>query len=405
MPQFTAYNWIMLFEFRPCRALVRPGVALSLAAVLVAPAGFSADVQVLEEIIAKVNGDIITRGEIDRTRRAIEAELRQGQNLTGQRLRQALTQREKDVLRERIDQLLLVQKGKELNVNVDQEFSKYTAQIMRDLKIADQEKLQAMVREQTGQSFEDFKNEWKNAQITQRVIREQVSRNVSVPKEEIRKYYDEHKTEFQRQERVFLRQILVSTQGKDAAGVAAADKKAKDLVARARKGERFPELARDNSDAPTAQQGGDMGTWQKGQLRKDIEDAIWDKQRNYVTDPIKVDEGFLILRVDEHQKEGQAEFEEVESEIMEKLFAPRFQPAIREYLTKLRQDAFLEIKSGWIDTGAAPGKNTTWTDPAQLKPETVTKEEVAQQKRRKRLLWAVPIPGTTGKPKTSSSRK
>ncbi|BDC52053.1 chaperone SurA [Bryobacterales bacterium F-183] len=372
-----------------------------------AAALLAADVQLIEEIIAKVNGDIITRGELARQRRQIEAELRATGNVPAARIQQALQDREKDILRERIDQLLLVQKGKELSINVDQDFSKYQAELQRRFNQPDPEKFQAFVREQTGMPYEDFRNDWKNGQITQRVVREQVSRSINIPREELRKYYDEHKTEFVRQERVFLRQILVSTDGKDEAGIAAAEKKAKDLVARAKKGERFPELARDNSDAPTAQQGGDMGPWEKGKLREDIEKLVWDKPRNYVSDPIRVPEGFLILRVDEHQKEGQAELEEVESEIMEKFYGQRFQPALREYLTKLRQDAFLEIKNGWVDTGAAPGKNTAWSDPAQLKPETITKEEVAAQTRRRRLLWAIPIPGTsvTAKPKASSSKR
>ncbi|MBS1835794.1 MAG: peptidylprolyl isomerase [Acidobacteria bacterium] len=372
-----------------------------------AAALLAADVQLIEEIIAKVNGDIITRGELAKQRRQIEAELRATGNVPAARIQQALQEREKDILRERIDQLLLVQKGKELNINVDQDFSKYQAELQRRFNQSDPEKFQAFVREQTGMPYEDFRNDWKNGQITQRVVREQVSRSVNIPREELRKYYDEHKTEFVRQERVFLRQILVSTDGKDDAGIAAAEKKAKDLVARARKGERFPELARDNSDAPTAQQGGDMGPWEKGKLREDIEKLVWEKPRNYVTDPIRVPEGFLILRVDEHQKEGQAELEEVEGEITEKFYSQRFQPALRDYLTKLRQEAFLEIKSGWVDTGAAPGKNTAWSDPAQLKPETITKEEVAAQTRRRRLLWAIPIPGTsvTSKPKSSSSKR
>lgn len=372
-----------------------------------AAALLAADVQLIEEIIAKVNGDIITRGEVAKQRRQIEAELRATGNVPAARIQQAVTEREKDILRERIDQLLLVQKGKELNINVDQDFSKYQAELQRRFNQSDPEKFQAFVREQTGLPYEDFRNDWKNAQITQRVVREQVSRSINVPRDEMRKYYDEHKTEFIRQERVFLRQILISTDGKDEAGIAAAEKKAKDLVARTKKGERFPDLARDNSDAPTAQQGGDMGPWEKGKLREDIEKLVWDKPRNFVSDPIRVPEGFLILRVDEHQKEGQAELEEVEGEIMEKFYGQRFQPALREYLTKLRQDAFLEIKSGWVDTGAAPGKNTAWSDPAQLKPETITKEEVAAQTRRRRLLWAIPIPGTsvTSKPKASSSKR
>src|SRR5438445_13443004 len=114
-----------------------------------------------------------------------------------------------------------------------------------------------------------------------------------------------------------------------------------------------------------------------------------------------------MIRIEEKFKPGQAEFEEVKNEIMEKLYMPRMQPAVREYLTRLRQDAFLEIKPGYTDAFAAPGKDTAWKDPAQLKPETVTKEEVANKGRRKRLLWAVPIPGTSttsSKPGSSKSR-
>jgi hypothetical protein len=73
---------------------------------------------------------------------------------------------------------------------------------------------------------------------------------------------------------------------------------------------------------------------------------------------------------------------------------PQMQPKVRELLTKLRMDAFLEIRAGYVDSGAAPGKNTAWVDPAQLRPETTTKEEVASRKHMKRLLWTLPIPGT-----------
>jgi parvulin-like peptidyl-prolyl isomerase len=374
-------------------------VGFSLAAGL----ALAADISVVDEIIAKVNGDIITRSEILKSRKQLQADLVQ-QKVPAAQMAQALAEGEKDLLRSRIDQLLLIQKAKELNVNVEGELSKYFADLQRQAKIAEPEKFQQYVREQSGMSFEDFKNEVRNGMLTQQVIRQEVSRKVSIPKEELRRYYDEHKEEFVRQDQVFLRELLVSTDGKDAAGVALAEKKAKDLAARARKGEKFPELAQNNSDAVTAQQGGWLGGFERNQLLEQIANDVWDKPRGYVTDPIRVATGFLIVKVDEHTKAGQAAFEEVENEVMEKLFAPRMQPAIREYLTKLRVDAFLEIKPGWVDSGAAPGKNTAWTDPAQLRPETISKTEVENQKRRKKLLWAVPIPGTSAKPKTSSSR-
>jgi hypothetical protein len=130
-------------------------------------------------------------------------------------------------------------------------------------------------------------------------------------------------------------------------------------------------------------------------LRKELEDLVFGQERGYVTDPIRTPNGFLILRVDEHYAKGLQPFEAVQDEVMNRVYMPKLQPALREYLTKLRQDAFLEIRSGYVDSGAAPGKDTAWRDPAKLVPETITKEEVAAQTRRRRLLWLIPIPGTS----------
>jgi peptidyl-prolyl cis-trans isomerase SurA len=376
---------------------------LSLLLLLGAGIASAADVTVIEQIVAKVNGDIITRGEIERTRRQMEADMRQ-RGATPAQIQEAMAERAKNILRERIDQLLLVQKGKELDIKVDTDVTKYIADLQLKSKIADPEKFQAYIKEQTGMSFEDFKSETKNGLLTQRVIGQEVQSRINVSRAEIEKYYNEHKDEFVREDRVFLRQILISTDGKDAAGVAASEKKAKDIVTRARKGEKFFELAQANSDdANTAQQGGDIGSFTRGQLRKDIEDVMFKAERGYVTDPMKQPNGFLILRLEETHKKGLASVEEVENEIRDKLYRPLFDPKIREYLTRLRVDAFLEIREGFLDTGAAPGKDTRWQDPATLRPETVTVEELSTKLRHKKLLWAIPMPGTH-RPATSSSR-
>jgi len=365
---------------------------------------FAADVHLVEEIITKVNGDIVTRSELDRSRKQMGAEL-QTRGVKGDALTKAMQEREKDILRDRIDQLLLVQKANLLSINVDSELSKYMADIQLQNKITDSEKFQQWIREQTGMTWEDFRLETKNGMLTQRVIRQEVGGKISVPKPELQKYYQEHKKEFEREEQVFLREIFLNAEGKDEKAVAAADKKSKDLVARLRKGEKFPEMARDNSDSQSAQQGGDIGAWKRGSLDKKIEEIVFNQQRNYISDPIRTPNGFLILRIEERHKAGLPAFEEVENEITEKLYMPLFQPRVREYLTKLREEAFLEIKDGYIDTSAAPGKLTKWSDPAQLKPETVTKEEVASRIRRRRLLWMAPVPGTkTTVAKTSRSK-
>jgi peptidyl-prolyl cis-trans isomerase SurA len=365
---------------------------------------FAAEIGTVEEIVAKCNGDIITRTDLARARQQLITEMREN-GLAGSALEQALAEREKNLLRDKIDQLLMVQKAKDLDINVDSDVTKQLAKIQQDSGIADPDKFHDFVKEQSGMPFEDFKDEMKKGMLTQRVIREEVSDKIPVKHEDVEKYYNEHKSEFVREERLYLRQILISTDGKDAAGLAAADKKAKDLVSRARRGERFAEMARDNSDdAATAKDMGALPPFKKGDLAPDLEALVWNQPKGYITDPIRRPNGFLILRVEEHQKAGQAELSEVENEVTDRLMRPRMEPALREFLTKLRQDAFLEIKADYIDTGAANGKDTAWMDPAQLKPETISKTEVETVIHRKRLLWMVPVPGTTTGVTSSSSK-
>lgn len=372
---------------------------LCLAAGFLLPA---AEPIVIEQIVAKVNGEIITRSELERMKKNMADEMRQ-RGAKPAEIAEALKEREKDFLREKIDAMLLVQKGRDLSINLDPEVIKYVANLQRQSGIADPDKFQAYIRENTGMTYEDYKAEIKNSMLTRRVIGQEVSSKIVIPKAEVRKYYDEHQAEFQREERIFLREIFLNIEGKSDAEKAAVEKKAKDLVARARKGEKFTDLARDNSDSDTAKNEGELPPSKKGELRKEIEEKVWAAKRNEVLDPIPFPNGWLILKVEEQHKAGLASFEEVEGEAMNKLFEPRMQPAVREYLTRLRSDAFLEIREGYVDTAAAAGKSTKWSDPAQLKPETVTRAEVASQKRRKRLLF-VPVPGTsTGNISTSKS--
>ncbi len=378
------------------------GAVLAFAAACFAADDFT----VVDQIVAKVNGDIVSQDEIQKYARELAQELKaQAQGANPQQLQQEYEKRQKDVLRDRIDELLLIQKGKELNVNVDSEVTKYLATLQRQSGLTDPDKFHDWIRQQTGMSYEDFLSESKNRSLTQEVIGQEVGRHINITDKEVQDYYNAHKQDFVRDEKVFLSEILISTDGKDAAGAAAAEKKAKQIADEASKGERFADLARDNSDATTAKDGGALGGYKKGDLSKQIEDAVWNLPKGAVTQPIKIATGFEIFKIEDHTKAGLESLADAKPEIENILYGPKMQPKVREYLTQLRKQAFLQIKPGFVDTGAAPGQNTTWQDPAQLKPETVTKKEVEQKTRHKKLLWVVPIPGTqttvTGK---SSSR-
>ena len=379
--------------------------SLLFALACFASLSFAADnPKVVDQIVAKVNGDIVSQDELERFTKELSAQLK-AQGLSGLQYQQELASHEKDVLRDRIDELLLTEKGKELNINVDSEVSKYMANLQRQSGIVDTDKFHDYVRQQSGMSFEDFQQEARNNMLTREVIGQEVGRKINITDQEVEAYYKAHQSEFIREEKVFLSEILISTQGKDAAGVAAAEKKAKQIAAEAARGERFTDLARDNSDAATAKDGGVLGSYKKGEMSAEIEAAVWNKPKGYITQPIKLPTGFDIFRVDDHSKAGLASLADVKPEIENQLYGPKMQPKVRDYLTELRKQAFLQVKPGFVDTGAAPGQDTKWQEVAQLKPETVTKAEVEQKTRHKRLLGVIPIPGTettvTGK---SSSR-
>jgi hypothetical protein len=216
-------------------------------------------------------------------------------------------------------------------------------------------------------------------------------RNINVSEAELQKYYEEHKADYMRKEsQVFFSQIVISTEGKTPEQAAAAEKKAKDVAARAKKGEKFAELARDNSDdVETAKNGGYVGAMTRGIMDKSVEDVMFKEKKGFVTDPIKLRQSYLILKVEDRVEAGQASFEEAKNDIQERLVQPKSTPKVRAFLSRLREDAFLEIKEGYVDSGAVPGKDTRWKDVAQLKPQTITKEEVAAR-RRKHILWVIP---------------
>src|ERR1035441_9504590 len=143
------------------------------------------------------------------------------QGLSGARLQQAVDEVVANALRDEIDTLLLVQKGKDLNINVDADVTRRLAEIQVQPKISDPDKFQAFIRENTGMGYEDFKLQMKNQMLTQRVIGQEVARTVTVPEAEAQKFYDEHKSEYIRKEsQVFLSQIVISIGGKSAEQVA-----------------------------------------------------------------------------------------------------------------------------------------------------------------------------------------
>ena len=361
---------------------------LPLAGLTLATA-LTADVLILEEIIVKVNAGIILRSEYERTLEQDRRELLADPALTDAEREEQLRVREKSVLRDMIDQRLLVQKGEELGIEVEAQVLRQRDEIMRRNNIESTDDFEAWVLERTGEPAEDLMDRMRENFLSQAVLGQEVSRRVIVTRDEIEEYYEARKDDFMRSEGVRLSQILISLEG----DADAKRKQAEEVHERVQRGEPFAEMARRFSeDEATKELGGDIGIYRRGMLREEIESAVFGQRQGHITDIIEVPNGLLILRVDQNFSEGLAELEEVQEEIRATISGPRFQPEIRKYLGELRTQSYIEIRPGYADEGAVEGMNTAWSDPSRLAPLTTTREEVIRTRRRKRLLWMIPLP-------------
>jgi peptidyl-prolyl cis-trans isomerase SurA len=351
---------------------------LLLVCLAALPPVLSADT-VVEEIIARINNQIVTRTEYVRSKDQLKQEAQQQDPANADKI---VAERDKDVLRDLIDQQLLLDKGKDLGITADTEVIKRLDEMRKEMKLESMEDLEKAAVGQ-GISFEDFKQNLKNQIITQQVISKEVGSRMNISKEELQKFYDDHKSQMERPEQIRLSELLISTdkKGKEAPTedpqvLAAAQAKADGLLAQIRKGAAFDETAKKNSDGPTAAQGGDLGYFKRGALAKELEDKTFAMKPGEVSDVIRTRQGFVILKVTEHQQAGVPPLNEIEPKVQDAIYMEKLQPALRAYLQHLREDAFIDIKPGYVDTGASPN---------QTKPvETTAKDAGAKELKKKK---------------------
>ncbi len=356
----------------------KPLPTLMLICCAALPAVLSADT-VVEEIIARINNQIITRTEYVRSKDQLKQEAQQQDPANADKI---IAEKDKDVLRDLIDQQLLLDKGKDLGITADTEVIKRLDEMRKEMKLESMEDLEKAAVSQ-GYSFEDFKQNLKNQIITQQVISKEVGSRMNISKEEMQQFYDQHKNQMERPEQIRLSELLVSTEKKakdvpadDPQQLAAAQAKAEGLLAQIRKGAAFDEVAKKNSDGPTAAQGGDLGYFKRGALAKELEDKTFAMKPGDVSDVVRTKQGFIILRVAEHQVAGVPPLSEIEPKVQDAIYMEKLQPALRAYLQHLREDAFIDIKAGYVDTGASPN---------QTKPvETTAKESGAKELKKKK---------------------
>jgi peptidyl-prolyl cis-trans isomerase SurA len=377
---------------------------LTLTALAFVPVLASAQTTV-EEIVARVNNQIITKSEYNRSKDQLRDEAKQQDPNNADKL---YADKEKDVLRDLIDQQLLLDKGKDLGITGDTELIKQLDQMRKDMKLPDLDALQKEA-EKSGISWEDFKQQQKNQIITRKVIQDQVGGHLSIPNEELQKFYDEHKQEMEGPEYIRLAEILVAPkpatpaitpapdataaisdsaapadaakQAPDEEAIKAAEARANDLLKQLHDGAEFEDVAKKNSDGPSAADGGALGVFKRGQLAKQLEDTTFAMKAGDITNVIQTKQGFVILKVVDHQAAGIPPLKDALPRIQEALYMEKLQPALRAFLTKLREEAYLKTADGYVDTGHSANQ----TEPIETVAAKETDAKKLAKKKHKKL--------------------
>ena len=329
---------------------------------------------IVDEIVARVDNSIITRGDLERAKQSSQQELKD-RYPSGWEAK--WNEHQKEVLRDLIDEQLLLEKGKQLGITGDTEVVKRLNEVRQQMNLETMEDLEKAAGQQ-GVSFADFKDRIRNQIVAQQVVAREVGSRVRISNEEVQKWYQDHQKDIALPEAIILSEILVSFEPPkppsndkdnkegtqrtaplpaDPTRVAEAEAKAKQLLEALHKGADFAELAKKSSDGSTASQGGGIGAFKRGEMAKELEDKTFALKPGEVTDVIRTKQGFIIFKVLDHQEAGVQPLKKIDDKVREAIYSEKLEPAARAYLTKLREEAYIDIKSGYVDTGASPNQS------------------------------------------------
>jgi len=323
-----------------------------------APAG--GRVEILEQVLVKVNGEIITKTDIEARQVAM---LRQrAQQMSDDELKAAIAKLTPDILVDSVDELLLLQRGKELGYKVsDEQFNRTLAQIRKENKLETDEQFNAALK-QEGITIAQLRKNLERSMVINQVQQVEVAAKVGITESEAQAYYAEHKNEFTTPASLTLRELLVSVKADGQALNVAADEaakaKAESLVARARAGEPFAALVAEASDAPSKANGGLVGPLQASELDAGVLKLIDGLKPGGVTDVFRTPGGYALLQLDSLTPSVVKSFEDARDAIAQKVYEGKRNAEFQRYITKLRGQAIIEWKNEemhkiWLATTSA----------------------------------------------------
>ena len=324
--------------------------AMLLAAVFVAP--IRGDV--IEQVLVKVNGDIITKTELEQRQVAVLRQRMQGQIdpealKNDETLKKMLVDVTPQVIVNAIDELLLFQRGRELGYRLsDDQFKAVVANIRKENKLEDEAKFQQALA-QEGMSMDDLRRQLERQMVIEQVQRQEVGSKLTITEEEARQYYARHPEDFTDPAAVTLREIFVevpSTEGNvNAARDQEGQKKIADARARVLKGDDFAKVAAEMSDSPSKANGGIIGPFAHSDMSPQLQQMVDKMKPGEITQAIRTPRGYQIFKLESVKVQALQPFESVRDLISEKVAGARTQIEMRKFLSRLRTQAIIEWKN------------------------------------------------------------
>jgi len=314
--------------------------------------------EILEQVLVKVNGDILTKTDLEQ-RQIAALRQRMNQDIAPESLRndaelkKALAEVTPRLLVEAIDELLLVQLGKERGYKLsDAQFKEWLTALRKEQNLLEDQKFFAALK-QEGMTIDDLRKNVERQMLIQRVQQDEVGSKLSITEEEARQYYQSHQQEFTEAATVTLREILIevpATTQKGQAGVNVAKddeaaKLAADVRARLSNGEDFAKLAAETSAAPSKANGGLIGPIALNEISESLQKMLQTMKPGDITQPTRTARGYQILKLETLKPSAVQPFDSVRDLVAERVHAERQRQEVRRFLTRLRSQAIIEWKN------------------------------------------------------------
>ena len=331
----------------------RASIIMGFAIAGVAAGNIVARAEIIEQILVKVNGEVFTKSDLE-TRQVARLRDQQGQKIdlksdNNDQLRKLLDEITPDILVDAVDEMLVVQRGKELGYSLgDTQFQSVLENIRTQNKLESEEQFQAALK-QEGLTLAELRKNLERQMIWQRVQQNEVVNKVAMTEDEARTYYDSHLTEFTTPASATLREILISPPA-DPKGVnVAADEAARARVdairTRAIAGENFEKLAADFSDSPSRANGGLVGPIKLDDLSPELRTIIDAMKIGGVAEPLRTTRGYQLLKLEALSPKQTLAFEPAREQIADRVLGDKRKREFLKYLEKLRAQAIIEWKN------------------------------------------------------------